>query len=180
MNNGRPSGITQAPADILARDRSAIRRPDALGQLPKVLSIHQPWILPIPDSQDLNVMGTAATIAAEVKTEIAGCASVLAAGNIGVLRSFTVYITNMLATTNVTFTLAVNGGPVPGFGNIRMFPRVASSLSNAFDCVIHLPVSATLQVFFTNADGGTYAIGASYSGWQHPESSAKRWAARGE
>jgi hypothetical protein len=166
--------------DILARDKSAIRRPDVFGMLPKVLSIHQPWILPIPDSQDFNQMGSKATIAAEVGIAITNSAFTLADGNVGVLRSFTVYITDMLASTDVTYSLFVNGGPAPGFGSIKMFPRVASSLSNSFDCVLHLPVAAKLEVFYTNTDGGSYIVGASYSGWQHPESSARRWVARGE
>lgn len=171
-----PSGLQNTPSDIAARAFSMPKPgPGPYAMLPKVLNIPLPWLEPFPDAQFFNVSANKSTSVGETGISITGSKSQIGQGVIGVLRSFTVNINDMTPATNVVFTLMVNGGPVPGFGQISMFPRNAASVSNSFDCMIILPVSATIEVFYNNADGGSYLVGASYGGWQYPEASARRW-----
>lgn len=167
------------PNDIAARGTTRTRGDDVFGSLPRVLEVPLPWLVPMPSSQDLNVLGSVTSVAPSVGTEIPECRFQLGAGIIGVIRSFTTYITDMLTSTDVRYTLSVNGAPAPGFGRIKMFPVTASSKSNTFDCLIILPPAATISVFFTQTDGSTYNIGASYSGWVHTEAQARKWISAG-
>lgn len=179
-DNGLPRGITQVPADILARTTSPPPKPEQSWEtLPKMLNIPLPWLEPIPDAQFFNIMGSFDSVGAQTGTFITNAAFTLGKGNVGVLRSFTVYVNDMLQTTDVQFTLLIDGGPAPGFGTIKMFPRVAASVANTFECMIIVPADAKIDAYFTQVDGGTYKVGVAYSGWQYPESSGKRWMAKG-
>jgi hypothetical protein len=180
MSNRLPQGITQIPADIAARITAPPPKPEGtLDMLPKVLNIPLPWLDPIPDAQFFNVMGQEDSVGAVTQEFITGASMTIGKGNIGVLRSFTVYVNDMLPTTDIQFTLMVAGGPAPGFGQIKMFPRTAASVANTFECVIFLPTEAKIDAYFTQVDGGTYKVGVAYSGWQYPESSGRRWMAKG-
>lgn len=166
----------QAPMDIRSRQAPPPDpRAQSLGSLPRVLDIPLPWIERIADSQDFVGSGSVDTVAVETGTAITNCSFRLGQGNIGVLRSVTFYVNNMLASTNLVFTIKVNGGPVPGYGAFTPFPRVAASISNGFDMQFLLPSESKIEVFFNNVDGGSYKVGAVFTGWQHPESSALRW-----
>lgn len=168
------------PVDILNRGNARPPRQGALGSLPRVLDIPLPWLVPMPSSQDLVVLGTASTAAVTpTRVEIAGCAKQLERGVIGVIRSVTFYITDMVTTTDMTFGLFVDGGPAPGFGAVKMFARAASSVSNTFDCLIQLGPGAKIQGFFLNTDGGTYNVGIGYTGWVHTEAQQNNWLSRG-
>ncbi len=180
MDNRRRQGITQMPADIEARIMAPPPKPEqAFDMLPKVLDIPLPWLEPIPDAQFFNVMGSEDSVGASTGNFITGADFTLGKGNVGVLRSFTVYVNDMVATTDIQFTLMVNGGPAPGFGTIKMFPRVAASVANTFECMIILPAECKLDAYFTQVDAGAYKVGVAYSGWQYPESSGRRWMAKG-
>lgn len=178
MDSPNNRGI-DVPSDILARGRGTARAKDLMGTLPKILDIPLPWVFPIPSAQDVNVLGSKQTIAIENGVEIPTAAFTLGAGVIGVLRSFTVYITDMTTATDVQFALFINGGPAPGFGQIKMFPRVASSVSNTFDCMLTLGPAAKIQAFYNNNDGGTYNVGVSYNGWVYSEAAGKLWMEKG-
>lgn len=168
------------PNDILARGSARPPRGGVLGSLPRVLDIPLPWLTPMPSSQDIVAMGSlSGQTGVLARTEIPAAASTLQRGVIGVIRSITFYLTDMTTTTDVTFGLWVNNGPAPGFGAVKMFPRVASSVSNTFDCLIMLPPQATIQAFFAIADAGTYNVGCSYTGWCHTEADQARWMQRG-
>jgi hypothetical protein len=175
-----PQGITGIPSDIAARVTSPPPAAEkSWDMLPKVLNIPLPWLEPIPDAQFFNVMGQFDSVGAQTGTFITDAAFTLGKGSVGVLRSFTVYVNDMLQTTDVRFTLMIDGGPAPGFGRIKMFPRVAASVANTFECMIILPAEAKVDAYFTQVDGGTYKVGVAYSGWEYPESSGMRWMAKG-
>jgi hypothetical protein len=168
------------PNDILNRGNTRPPRQGAMGSLPRVLDIPLPWLAPMPASQDIVVMGNLSGQTGVLpRTEIPLAAFALQRGVIGVIRSVTFYVTDMLTTTDITFGLWVNNGPAPGFGAVKMFPRVASSVSNTFDCLLELPPAATIQAFFSIADGGTYNVGCSYTGWCHTEAAQINWLTRG-
>lgn len=168
------------PQDILNRGNARPPRQGVLGSLPRVLDIPLPWLTPMPTSQDIVVMGSlAGQTGVLARTEIPTAAFALQRGIVGVIRSVTFYLTDMLTTTDITFGLWVNNGPAPGYGAVKMFPRVASSISNTFDCLLMLSPGSTIQAFFSIADAGTYNVGCSYTGWCHTEAEQARWMARG-
>lgn len=154
--------------------------------LPRHVPIYMPEVYPIPDAQEFNPSGSRTTAAAETQQitllPATGAGEGVPTGviqlpknNIGIIRGFSIYITDMLSTTDMAWTLLVNGAPAGGYGTLKMFPRAASFVGNNFDCFIRLPSGAQVSVIFTNTDGGTYVVGASISGWFWPETSGKRW-----
>lgn len=141
---------------------------------------------PIPEAVEFNPAGSASTVAIEVGTAISLAPQVgatagfvtLPQNNVGRIAGVIFSITNMLTTTNVTFTLTINGGPVPGYSGVTITPRISSFVEAEFSepgCRILVPNAAKIGVIFSNLDGGAYTVGASISGWYWPEPSGKRW-----
>lgn len=172
------------PAHIRAPYDEA--NPDATmngGGLPRFVPIYPPEIYPIPDAREFNVSGTASTSAIQSNVSItlspqvgdtAGIVT-LPRGNIGVLRSYQITIANMVATTNVTWSLFINNAPVAGYGGISIIPRAAPFVSNTFDLFVRVQEGSQISVVFSNNDGGVYTVGASFGGWYWPTSSGIRW-----
>ena len=162
---------------------AAVRTPlDPPGSGPvitKAIQLYLPEIYPIPEAQNFNLVGSAASVAPETGTVLAGCTLQLPANNVGVIRGLALYIDNMLTTTNVTWSLVVQNGVPQGFGNLSMFPRNATFVGNNFDILVRVPVGANVQVIFSNIDGGSYTVGAAISGWFWPVTSGDRWLAGG-
>lgn len=142
--------------------------------IPRNLMIFPPEIYPIPDAVEFNPLGSTTTIIAETKV-IPGVALQLPQSYIGIIRGYTIYVDNMLLTTNLIYTLLINGNPAPGYGSLTMFPRAAPSVSNGFDAFIRVPDGAALSVKVQNVDGGSYTVGASISGWIWPRAAGERW-----
>lgn len=178
--NGTPKSI---PMDIAAPFKQPPSR--GLVQVPKHVPVYLPELYPIPDAQEFNPSGSASTAAVQTDIEIALTPTIfngtnqIPKGAIGVIRGFSIYITNMLTTTTVSWTLRVNGAPAGGYGALTMFPRAQSFVGNSFDCFIRIPNGAVISVTYSNPDGGTYVVGASISGWYWPEVSGKRWLEEG-
>lgn len=144
------------------------------GLIPRTLMIFPPEIYPIPDATEFNPLGSRSTIVAETQL-IPGAAVTLPKNFIGIIRGYSIYIDNMLTTTNVIYTLLIDGNPAPGYGSLTMFPRAAPSVSNGFDAFVRIPDGATVTVKFQNMDGGSYIVGASFSGWFWPKAAGDRW-----
>jgi hypothetical protein len=151
--------------------------------LPKYVVIYPPEYYPIPDAQEFNPAGTVATVGVESGTQIpiapqtgpdAGAVT-LPSGSVGIIRSLQISLTNMLTTTDVSFSLLINGGPAGGYGVLKMTPRVAPYVSNTFDTFIRVPNNAKVNIVFSNIDGGSYIIGGSIGGWYWPQSSGVSW-----
>lgn len=100
----------------------------------------------------------------------------LTSGNIGYLQSFGAYVLAPDQTTDIIWTLSVNGAPVQGFDNIRNFPGIVRLEVIPFDEMrIALPTGAKISVDITNVSGtGPWTVGAYFSGWSHPLSAEKR------
>lgn len=134
---------------------------------------------PIPTSQQVNTFGQATSTVAETGIEITGAQLVLPSGIIARIASVSFYVTNLLDTSILSFTVTINNAPVQGFSNVGIFPGVASRVSVGFDCYILTPSGATVEVFYTNGDGGSYIVGAALSGWQWSEADGVRWITSG-
>lgn len=158
---------------------SPLGLPNGGAMIARQLVIYPPEIYPIPDAIEFNLEGDVATVIVQAGITIPNVTVQLGAGYIGIIRGFSIYIDDMLATTDVRWTLLLNGQPAPGYGNLRMFPRVAPSVSNGFDAFVRVPDGNLITVVFSNVDGGTYRVGAAISGWMWPKSSGERWIASG-
>jgi hypothetical protein len=157
--------------------------------LPKHVPIYMPEVYPIPDATEFNPQGSQATAAVETGqinlTPATGVENVptgiiqLPRNNVGIIRGFSISITNMLTTTDLSWSLLINGAPAGGYGTLKLFPRASSFVGNSFDCFIRVPTGAQISVVYRNTDGGTYVIGASVSGWYWSEASGNRWLQQG-
>lgn len=140
------------------------------------LSLPLPEVFPLPDAQLFNSELQQTTNAPQVLFSLPFTPAVaILAGYYAVVTSFTIYVQNMLSTTNVLFTLLYNGNPVQGYNGLTMFPGASPRIANTFDAPIRLTGAGALTVTIQNVDGGTYLVGASISGWQWPISSDRRW-----
>lgn len=156
-----------------------ISSPSAGGLFPspatRTIDFPLPEVLPIPDAREFNPEGDVDTGAIEANISIPGCSQIVPIGNLYVVRGISIYIDNMLTTTNVTFSLLANGVGVAGWTGLKMFPRVAPFVGNSFDAMIRGSGDVTLQMVYSNLDGGAYKVGASFSGWLWPVTSDQRW-----
>jgi hypothetical protein len=139
------------------------------------IQIPLPEVLPIPDAHEFNTLGFIASAGIQTNVVIPGTIVDVPANNYGVVRGVTLYITNMLVTTDVIWSLQIDQASPQGYNQITIFPRAAPFVSNGFDSMVRFQGPARLQVIFSNRDGGAYVIGAAISGWFWPEASDARW-----
>jgi len=92
----------------------------------------------------------------------------------GIIAFVTIFLDAPNTTTDVTFTLRFNGGPVQGADALRSFPRTANNLSITFPFNIVAPGSSTIDVLATNNSAFAWNVGAEVGGWQYPESLRRR------
>lgn len=153
---------------------------DNLQVVGRNLEVPLPEVYPIPDATIFNAE-------CQVASNIAGQTFVLAFtpdviipdANLGVMTSLTLYVQNMLATTNVTWTLLANGNPVPGYNLLTIFPGASPRAANTFDAPKRFTGRTQLTIQITNGDGGNYILGAAVSGWFWPIASDRRWKSAG-
>jgi hypothetical protein len=152
------------------------------GPIGRSLFLPLPEDSPIPTATEFNILGSIqGTGIVAAKTLITGATFNVPEGSLGVIRNVTIYVTNMLATTSISWFLQIdNAGGPQGFNPLTMFPRVASSVSNSFDAKIRLTGPCVVSMFYTQADGGINVIGGSFGGWIWPVTADQRWKTTGE
>lgn len=165
------------PLDLAAPFGQAVRH-ESGPTIGRQLQVYLPEVYPIPSAVEFNTSVSKATAAAETNIDI-GLTVQLPESNIGIVRGVTIEITDMLTTTNVTWSMLFNGAPVPGYNNLSIFPRSAPFVSNAFDSFVRVPQGVKITFNYTNTDGGTYTIGAAVSGWFWPQSLGNLWVQHG-
>jgi hypothetical protein len=145
-----------------------------------VLTLPLPEDSPIPDAHEFNVQGQVLnSVGVKNNVLVAGSTLDVPDNNFGVITGVTLDISNMLATTILSWSLLIQDAAPQGYGNLTIFPRAAPFVSNGFTCKIRFQGAATIKVVYTCTDGGTYDIGAAYSGWFWPENADARWKAYG-
>jgi len=90
--------------------------------------------------------------------------------NVGVVRSVTLGVNNMLVSTNVIFRLRFDQVPVTGWERLVIFPRAATSVVESFgpDETYELTDEGSLvDIEVQVVDAGTYQIGVGLSGWYY-------------
>lgn len=98
----------------------------------------------------------------------AGLVFQLPPDSVGIVRDFSRYVNDMVATDVITWQFRINGNPVPNWNAIGMFPRVAAFAASGDDPYIFVTPGATMDVLITNATATVHKIGAGYYGWFWP------------
>jgi len=147
-------------------------------RLSQVAQIYLPEVHPIPGATEFNPQVSKATAGVETGIDI-GLSVVVPESNVGIVRSVTLQITDMLASTVVSWSLMFNGAPVPGWNNLTIFPRVSPYVGNTYDAFIRITKGGTLTFNYTNTDGGVYVLGAALSGWFWPQALGDLWLTQG-
>lgn len=184
--NGVPDDDTMYPAHMMAPYDEATDDPKVLADiagLPRRVVIYPPDIYRIPGSSDFNpsgsvqIVGPGTTTAIPLAPQVGSVANriEIPKGNVGVISSVLISITNMVATTNATFSIFIDGAPVPGYAGISMTPRVSPYVSAGFDTLVRVPNGSVVTATGTVVDGGTYVLGIAISGWYWAESMAAQW-----
>lgn len=86
----------------------------------------------------------------------------------GIIRDFSRYVNDMVATDDITWQLRINQNPVPQWNNIKMFPRVVAFGASGDDPYIFVPAGAFIDVNIINNTATAHKIGAGYYGWYWP------------
>jgi hypothetical protein len=172
-------GTRVVPADLLAPYEPYQGGPSG-PHVDRSLQVYLPEVFPIPSATEFNLVVAKATAVIEANIDI-GLVLDLPQNNVGIVRGVTLYINNMLTTTNVTWTLTFNGAPVPGHNNLSIFPRAAPSVANSFDTFVRIPQGNPMKVRvqYSNNDGGAYTVGVALSGWFWPIQLGNLWTQQG-
>ena len=141
-----------------------------------------PSFAPPPGSLDFQRTGRS-TVNGPTTTVILGNTTfTLPRGSAGYIRSITFDVNAISVTTDITFTLLFNQAPVPGWQNLSLFPRAASSASLAYgpeETFIWVPDGQTVSIEATVTDAASYLIGGQYHGWHFSKSIAAEYGLAG-
>jgi hypothetical protein len=161
---------------------AALASPDTIvpgsqqGSAQSQISYSPPWIQRIASAQDyfLQADGVALGAGPALTVTPAALTYVLPRGWRGQVSGVTIFIDAPTTSLDVNFTLLYNGVPVPGFTNLRSFPRAATNLSIDFSGPTLVPVGSTISMNITNNNASTWTVGASVTGWIWPVADEQR------
>lgn len=169
-------GAPPAPSDVRGRVGFPVAGqagvPARPGQQPApvgALQIFPPWLYPIDSAVDFQPRADGVALAAGATETPADTVLQLPAGYAGVIRFVSIFVDSPTTALDVSWALRINGGPVPGWNNLRSFPRSANNISITFEGVVQVPQNATIDITIVEHGGAlAWTVGASYGGWQWP------------
>ena len=141
-----------------------------------------PSFAPPPGAQDFQRTGRSTVNGPGTTTILGNTTFRLPRGSVGYIRSLTFDVNALSVTTDIEFSLLFNGAPVPGWTNLALFPRAASSASLAYgpeETYIWVPDGQTVSLEVTVIDGASYLIGGQYHGWHFSKSIAAEYGLAG-
>lgn len=137
-------------------------------------------VLP-PNGVDFNRGGNLAGATSATTPAVVGAASyTVPQGSVGYLKSFDVQVSNLLPTSDIRFSLRIDGGSIPGWDDLFILPGNIAVFVKSWgpdELFLELPPAKTLDIAVTIADGGTYDIGAALHGWTVSQQAAETFAA---
>lgn len=134
-----------------------------------------PWQVRPPGSREIQIDANGAGYNnVTTPAVIAGSAFPVPQENVGIIRSVTLNLNGVLATTAIQWAFRLDGVPVEGWNALTIFPRAAASVSITWgpgETYIPIGTGQTIDVLVTvlPADGATYAAGITYHGWTYPK-----------
>ncbi len=170
------------PPDIAARgmqDPDAERRASLLSQpVSRVIALRDPYEYPIPKAQPFVLnSGSVASIAAGTLSP-AGLQMNLPKGTVARIDSVTIYITSLLDTTSMQYSLRIGGAPV--LPALQFFPRAATSAGDNYPVFVRVPPQGKISMDIIQGDAGAYTVGAIITGWTFTVLAARRYLEYGE
>jgi hypothetical protein len=143
---------------------------------PFVRNVYPPWVYKLPMSQDFNQNNFATVLAAVAGTVVTPVTFQLPPTFVGYIQIVGIYVLSPTATTDITFTLRMNGAPVQGWDNLATPPGVANFFVQNFADVQQRIVNGgkVTMTVTNNAATGPWTVGAKVAGWYHPEGEEQR------
>lgn len=135
--------------------------------------------VPPPTAQDFSASANQSVGPGPVTVVIA--TFTIPRGSIGVVRSLSFQINNMLVSTIVSFAFTLNEAPVPGW-SYSIFPRAAANVIVSFgpeETFIKVPDGALCGFQVTLTDAGTNLVGGLFHGWHFSKSVAEQFGISG-
>jgi hypothetical protein len=139
-----------------------------------------PWYqVPMPGSIFFQQGGTI-SVTGTVTVVVPGSVLKLPSKRAASIASVSIFLAgpgggSLAATNFATFSILVDGSPVPGWGKRFTFPRVAVSVQEPFDGPLIVAPGRTISAIATDTDGGSYIVGLFYTGWHTSEAAIKRY-----
>jgi hypothetical protein len=141
-----------------------------------------PSFAPPPGAQDFQRTGRSTVAGPSTTTILGNTTFTIPRGSVGYIRSLTWDANALSVTSDISFTVLFNQAPVPGWQDLRLFPRAASSASLAYspdETYIWVPDGQTISLQVTVTDGASYLIGGQYHGWYFSKSIAAEYGLAG-
>lgn len=130
-----------------------------------------PFLFPPPFSTPINLAANVAIVGAGVRFD-AGTTLVIPKNCYGVISTIDLLLDSILITSNVLWTLLVNGFAVPGFAPITILGRNgAASVSKSWPGPLRIliPLGGQVSMTIQNVDGAPYTAGTQLYGWFFPQ-----------
>lgn len=160
------------PGGVRSRARSVAGRPIQRGdgiERPTSVAVFPPQYMRPPQAVDFNQSSVNSGVAGPTTTVTpAGLEFQLPDATVAVIKSLSLNVNNMTPTAEILFSILFNGSPVPGWNNLRPFPRNAASVSVAWgpeELALPVPEGTEISMSIQVVDAGTYDVGADYHGW---------------
>lgn len=152
------------------------QQPGPAQQAPFARNVFPPWVYKLPSSKDFNVNQYASVLAAGNGSQVTPVSVQIPETNVGYIQIFGIYVLTPTASTNISFSLHINGSPVEGWDNIIPPPGVANFVVQNFaDLQVRIPDGAKIEVVVSNTDAnGPWTVGAKVSGWFHSQIEEQR------
>lgn len=142
-----------------------------IGQQPPNMVNLPPELYPPQNSNGLFLSGSTFLVGAASSDRPAALQMAIPTNQVGVIDALELLVDGILITTNIVYTVFVNGSPVQGFNNLSILPRNgAQSVSKSLGPFLRIliPLGGTIQLQFLNVDGGAVTMGAQMRGWYWP------------
>lgn len=152
----------------------------AQGPVQAQATVQPPRIQRPPSGKDVNRFGvfTGAT-SANTPAQVPGSFFDVPDGYVAVVRSIVLTVNNLLATSDIVWTLRQDSNPVEGWDGLTIFPSPVAVAQFAWtpeETVVDIVESATIDFSVDVRDGGTYTLGVTWHGWFYPADLAERYA----
>lgn len=157
-----------APVDIVAEETYFGKTSPLVGAIPRVAQIPPYWLYKPVSGIDyyFNQSGILAAVAG----------ATLDLGSAVILDSYeaanqvvNIFIDAPTALTDIRWALLINERAVPGWDQLREFPRGANNLNKVWPGIVQFTGPARVTIRATNVTAaGPWNIGAEVTGWSWP------------
>lgn len=94
-----------------------------------------------------------------------------------VIKSLAIFVQNPTTSWNGSFTVRVNGGAVPGWGGLSVFPQNSNGVGADYNGQVRVAEGGIVTVTCINNAGiaNPFTVGAAITGWSTPQVDIERY-----